>query len=507
MQTSEKLFLSSKLLKYAITLGLFTISLYSSHAQVIPLENDSVNYRIVGFEVPAMAKAKQYTVEIALGNFDKERLFKKHIAITAKDTTNQVIITLPAWGAVYTWRVKYTDAKEHEIDVTPLHHFRTLVSKYSDTSLYKTLVITKSEKYKDILILQDFAPVMYDANGELVWFIPDIPGIIGQGRSIRNLQPTNTGTFTLQNDYGAFEFDYHGKILWRAPDKGTISGDTSEHYHHDFIKLQNGHYLITGTEIIQRPVPLGADTTNFKSDNTVVRKDGIFYKKIDCPTLIEFSADSQIVWSWKSSQHIDDRDYFMKKFPSGQYNSNPHLNSFYFDEKHRLIYLSFRNYSRVVKLEYPSGKIVANYAGAGIDEYKGEVLFRAQHNVSLTTDGDIYMFDNNTDRERNVESYVRIFREDTANATLVKIWDFSCKIDSFADACGQAGGSVFMLQDRDILVSMGNAGRTFIVSHDKKILFNMVHQRKEGSGGWVNQVQYRSKCIVNLNYIKKYLFR
>jgi hypothetical protein len=200
---------------------------YSSYAQVIPTEGDSLNYRMVGFEVPEIAKAKRYVVEIAIGNIDKKRLFNKQIIITAKNTANQLIAKVPHWGTTYTWRIKYLDTQGNEIDATPLYHFSTLKCKYVDTSLYKVHVITKSEKYKDMLILQDFSPVMYDMDGEVVWFIPDIKGVIGEGRSLRNLQPTHTGTFTLQNDYGAFEFDYHGKILWQAPDKGVISGDSS----------------------------------------------------------------------------------------------------------------------------------------------------------------------------------------------------------------------------------------------------------------------------------------
>jgi hypothetical protein len=475
------------------------------HAQLLPVENDSLNYRIVGFQVPPLTKAKEYTVEIAIGNFNKERLFNKQICIVVTDSINQLVAKVPTWGASYTWRVKNYDEKGHEINTTPLHHFRTRISRYSDTSLYKTRVITKSEKYKDIFILQDFAPVMYDADGELVWFIPDIPGVIGEGRGLRNLQPTHTGTFTLQNDFGAFEFDYHGKILWRAPDKGTISGDTSEHYHHDFKKLSNGHYLITGIQHIELPVPKNADTTNFKADNTIVKRNGFFYKIIPCPTLIEFESSGNIVWSWKSSEHIEYDDFFSRKLASGTYYSNPHLNSFFFDEKRKLIYLSYRNYNRVVKLEYPSGKVLANY-GPPAYQTNGEMLFRSQHNVAVTDNSLIYMFDNNTDREKDVVSYVRIFKENQKADSLEIIWSFPCDIDTFADKCGVAGGSVLMMSDNDVLVSMGTAGRSFIVSKDKKILWNSIIYRREGSGVWIRQVQYRTKYINKINELKKFIF-
>lgn len=474
----------------------------------MPVEGDSLNFRIVGFEVPKMTGAKKYVIELAKGVYDKHKLFKKAVLATTEDSVHQLILIVPDWGTEYTWRGKCFDEEGKLLHVTDLHHFKTMTTKYADTSIYKNIVITKTEKYKDLLIIQDFVPAMYNTNGELLWFIPDTKNAIGPGYTYRNLQPTHTGTFTIQNDYLGFEFDYHGKLIWTVPDKGLVSGDTTERYHHDFQKMPNGDYMIEGLKTVYIPVPPDADTTFFLTDNTIVRKDGKMLKKIECPTLIEYDSTGKLVWYWRSDEHLEYEDFFAKRISNGIYHSNPHMNSFFIDYARNQIYLSYKIFNMISVINYPSGKIIANY-GPPKKQIRGDMIFKGQHNVGLMSGNRIYMFDNNSQRGVDtVTSYVRIFKEDQAKKTITKVWEFSCDIDTFALSCADAGGSVAILNDEDLLICTGTAGRTFIVSKDKKILWNQVSVRKEaGSGKWVSQVAYRTKYITNINYLKPFLFR
>lgn len=493
-------------LKKNILLILLGLLCVDTSAQILPVEGDSLNYRIVGFRVPEIKGTKSYIVEIAEGNFDKRKAFTNEISITAEDSIHELIAKVPHWAAAYTWRVRYLNDKRKETDATPLYHFTTLYTRFADTSKNKTLVLTKAEKYKDMLIIQDYAPVMYDMDGELVWFIPEIPNVIGEGRGLRNVQPTHTGTFTMQTESKAYEFDYHGRLVFQIPNKAVISDDSVEHFHHDFKKLQNGDYLIASTENIIRPIPKDADTSRFKNDNTIFKKQGEYYKKIESPTLLRYDTNGKVVWYWKASEHLKDEEYFAHRLDDA-FLSTPHLNSFYFLEDKNLIYLSYRNYNRVVKMEYPSGKVLANYEPPTL-QYRSDVMFWGQHNVSVTDDGLIYMFDNNTDRRTNTTSHVRIFRENIKNNTLDMIWSFSCDIDTFAEKCGVSGGSVYMLKDRDILVSTGSSGRSFIVSYDKQILWNFIAYRKDPSKEvWHKRGKYRTRCIENIDSLRKFIFK
>lgn len=487
-----------------ITLLLSCIFYNDNLAQILPQNGDTLNYRIVPFAIILEKKYKDYTLEIASGTYTDVTLFEKNILLTSHSIQSQWVEEVPEWGQDYTWRVVCTRKKKRSKITSPLYHFRTGSEIYTDTSKFRMRIIDSATYYKDMMVVLDYAPVMYDMKGKLVWYIPDIKGIIGVGRGLRDLKPTSTGTFTALNDFGAFEFDYDGKVLWQAPPQPAISDDTSAHYHHEFTKLENGNYMAAGLEYITLRVPDDADTTHYNTDFTITRKNGWFYKKIDCPYLVEYSPSGQIIWSWKLSEHFDEREFFIRRHPNGTYNSMPHLNSFHFDEKNKYIYASLRNCDRVIKIKYPEGQITAQY-GLYLDKdgkQTGEKLFHAQHCVKVTPNGDILLFDNNTIRERGVNSYIdRFAQPDDSTQNLRIVWQYSCNIDTNALSFALAGGGISLLPDNSLLVGMGTSGRCFIISPEKKILWNAIPEIKTETGIWTVLTVYRNYPILNIKDI------
>jgi len=475
-----------------------------AHARITPQNGDTLNFRLVPFIVDTAAAYKNYTLEIAAGSHTTEKDFKKNIIISTNSTNGQWVEIVPSWNSPYTWRVIYSSKNNKKKHTSPLYTFRTGNSVYTDTSKYRMRIIDTATAYKDMFIIVDFAPVMFDMKGNVVWYIPDIPGIIGPNRGLRDIKPTADGTFTVNG----IEIDYYGKVLWKAPDKGIVSGDTSEHYHHEFTKLENGHYMLAGMEQLVKEIPTYIDTTNFYTDNSVLTRNNKLYKIIDCPTLIEYDKDGRIIWSWKLSQHFDEREYFIRRQPAGILNAHPHLNSFDFDEQNNVIYASLRNCDRIIKIKYPEGIIIANY-GLYLDsngKIAGEKLFHAQHCAKLIPGGDLILFNNNTDRERNVTSYIQRFSQPAdGKGNLVKQWEFGCDIDKEAPSCGMGGGSVSLLPGGAILAGMGLAGRCFIVSPEKQILWNAIPEYKTDVNTWQLLPVYRNTFIPNKEYILKFI--
>ncbi len=46
-------------------------------------------------------------------------------------------------------------------------------------------------------------------------------------------------------------------------ESGAVSGDTEEHFHHEFTRLHNGHYMVLGNEYVQ---PLLQKNTTMPAD-------------------------------------------------------------------------------------------------------------------------------------------------------------------------------------------------------------------------------------------------
>lgn len=488
-----------------------------SSAQIIPKDYDTLNYRLVGFSVPENTEANLYQLEVydylAQDDGDIETLVVKK-----SSKSNRFIEVVPEFGRNYRWRVKYIH-KMKVVDSTEYHYFSTGYSPVVDTNKFRMKIIKPANVAEDMYIMVDYISVLYDLQGNPLWYLPDITVAKDKAIQMRDVKATHDGTFTAASGMGAYEFDYNANRLWVAPNDGKVSGDTTEYYHHEFTKLSNGHYMICGHKNVYMQLP--ADKLNEKSmSSKLVEKgdDGNYYIKAKTGTLIEYDSKGNVVWRWLSEDHFSKKYFFREsRFLSG-INTDMHLNGFEFDEKNSVIYMSYRNTNQVVKIAYPSGKILGYY-GMDIENEtseEGPSPFYGQHCIRKAADGRLYLFNNNTQKfdlgsnvtepERNT-SYVTIFEEGGTEYGGIKVdWEFSCDIDSYALAGAGAGGSVYMLDDKSVLTSMGGASRIFIVSPEKEILWNVIPESSDANGNWQSLGQYRTSYIYKKD-IEKYIFK
>lgn len=481
------------------------------NAQIKPAEDAVLNYRMIGFSVPAQKAAKTYVFEISNSPSADVAVFERGIIIKTESGTNMSVITVPQFDTKYAWRVICKDKAGKVLNRSKIYFFATGTCDYLNPERYKLDVYNRSEEHKDLLVILDHSSIMYNMAGEPVWFLPEVPGVFQRDKRTRDLKPTADGTFTVLNDFGAFEFDYDGNVLWKAPDNGKVSGDTSERYHHEFTKLSNGHYLVAGYERIYLPIPADKfDYAKIPIDETIKNEGGKLLKRIECGTIIEYDKDGNVVWSWKSSDYFKEEDFFGNIFPDGTPNTNTHLNAVFFDENRSYIYASFRDISTILKIQYPTGSVVRKY-GKPVERQRDgmeRVPFRAQHSCRISKDGLLYMFNNNTARTRDVISNISFFEEpETQGGTLKKVWEFKCDIDTFAATGSASGGSVYMLKDSTILACMGIEGRVFLAKYDKTLLWNAVPRYKNDFGIWEVLPQYRASMIESDTDITKYVFK
>lgn len=507
--------------------NLFFVTILSQQlfAQVLPADNTILNYRLAGFSITENTKAVAYLFQVAQGNLIDEKQFGQKVIVKQKSNVARAVIILPAFGASYTWRVCYLDKSGKEISKSALHHFATGIIPAVDTNLNGVFVSTKAIHHKDMLLLVDGILAIYDMDGNPVWYMPEMPDLYKRNIELRDFKPTADGTFTFLNSSGAYEVDYNGKLLWSAPNDGKVSNDNTEYYHHELTKLANKHYMVAGAEVIERAIPASPDIFFLPGDSTVIKKDdGKYYKKIVCGTLIEYDAQGNVVWSWRSSAHFDDKDYFRpKKALKLPFDSKTYLNGFEFDEQHKLIYLSFKNINRIVKVEYPSGKVISSY---------GEVVnsdlsiqpnspFYGQHScrVDMKTNN-LYLYNNNCndfeefsasnmDDRGKIISHISIYRQPAGDkGMLEKVWDFPCELSGQAGrpVVSTKGGSVSMLDDNCMLVNMGTLNHMMIINKDKKLVWDASPYITDAAGVKTAMVPYRCNYIQRKD-IDRFIFR
>ncbi len=460
-------------------------------AQVLPKDYDTLNYRLVGFSVPENRQATGYVLEVHEyfpqdeGGYNTRQLFEK------KHTNSRIIETTPAFGKDYMWRVKYLKKKKI-IDSTTYHFFSTGYLQYADTTQYRLKVLSNKMQGRFIQFV-DATKTAYDLNGNPVWYLPEIAGVIKAEDAVRDLKVTPQNTITFLQEKNAYEIDYNGQLLWKAPNDGRVSGDSIELYHHEFTRLQNGNYMVLGSKRRCRPMPEEfAERTETKGKNCY---------DILASSIIEYNPNGDIIWHWISDDHFTDEDVFESSSPF-----STHMNSFYFDEKNKTIYTSHRNINRIVKIEYPSGKVLAEYGESYTKEKKiyGDGLFYGQHSCKVNAAGDMYLFNNNLKRPKSGPepvyiSSVLIFKEPQKNTdSITKIWEYTCDIDTFSQPFAAGSGSVQELPGRLLNVCMGGSSRIFIVSSSQRLLWNAILQTIANQELWQPvENGYRSYAIEN----------
>lgn len=473
-------------------------------AQVFPSEGIALNYRIIGFSVPAQNAVKKYKIEIAAGHHTTLDSFKRKIVATEEGREAKMIAKVPEFGKEYTWRVLH-DGKPAENN---LHHFSTRASSTVDTTKIRLRVRQPAEKFKDYYVMVDRGGVMYDMNGEPVWFLPDPDGqTVGNAGDLRM---TKDGTVTFIYGYSV-EVDYNGKVLWKTPKRGTIRNDSlrGEIYHHEFYKMSNGHYMALVLQMMYCKTVTVGDSSYIisTSDDNTAGQYRYLPAKFGC--LVEYNENGDVVWNWMSMDYLFGSDFPYYNPADSNMRFDAHDNAFYFDEKNSAIYLGFKNINRIIKIDYPSGKVSQEYGEkfkSGLKQM-GKGFFCGQHNISRTADGYLCVFNNNTCSPAQPPKLVLLQEPATQGDTIRKIWEYDCSAPSTFTQNYYQGGNAIPLTEGYLFANMGSKySKMFIVGRDKKVVWMAFPERfVETDGKWMINYQYRAN-IFSRNDLEKFIW-
>ncbi len=498
--------------KLSVVLAFFII-INSLQAQTSPKEGSALNYRLIDFSFQHNKKDKDCKLEIANGNYSAEDLFKKNILKTEACEGGRIIAEVPFWGNQYTWRLKYKDSTGANAK-SELHHFSTSTTGMLDTNMFRLRIISQSTKYKDAFVLLDRTRMMYDMNGRPVWFLPESKAWEGD---LRDLKLSPFGTITFLCGDKIFEANYDGDILWKGPDNGKVSGDNSEHYHHEFTRLTNGHYMVMGDEEVgwtpelaklKGCRPLGVSSDTMKGDITTSQKSMF-------GTLIEYDEKGKIVWSWRSSCYFIKSDLMLDDSLKPGINDyiDIHSNSFYFDEKHKTIYIGFRGLSRIVKIRYPDGAVLNTYG----EIYKastpkmGNGLFLAQHSISLCHNGELCVYNNNFNPAKPFGQFPKVVlmqQPGPGKGQLKKSWEYECTVPEGGQRNFTTGGDVEELSDSSLFVCMGGSySKISIINRARETLWSALPETYiESLNRWGANQTYRAHLIENRKDLEKLIW-
>ena len=484
-----------------LVLFYFSFLPHLSWSQLFPTDSAIVNYRIIGFTFPATAKADNYKVEICSGDYTGKD-FDQHISNTLKSKSNRIIGKVPAFNQAYSWRViAYQNSKE--LVSCKVHHFSTGTTSFIDTTANRMSVLHKADIFKDGYVFADATRALYNMNGEPVWYLPHIEGVKSDSATVRDLKLSCKGTITLMLEGDVYEIDYNGKVLWRGPNGRKIKTDTLQGYHHEITRLANGHYLTLGFDPIpKRPVPINRDSIMRirQADTSKNKIARIQLRKPRYGVLMEYDDKENLVWKWEAAKYFGSID--LSAYPESAQN-DVHENSFYFDEQNSIIYLSFRNLSQILKISYPSGKVLSTYSGTlPSPGDNASNLFCGQHAIRHSEHGYLYMFDNGCN-PTEAPKVIRCKEPAKDSAQLSETWEFPCPVathdvhTSRTKQPATSGGNAIELPDQSMFIStcIPNSN-IYIVSMTKQILWEAAIEKLNlASHTWQYVPLYRASII------------
>ncbi len=510
---------------YRITGLVFALALILGQkqlqAQVFPKENSVLTYRIIGFSFAAVPNCASYVIEIANGNLSGEMLFKKNIIISERSDANRHIAEVPAFGQDYTWRVSAIHSNG-KTTASPMHHFSTGYCELADTTCTRFRLTANSGRYDGAYVFLDQSKVMYDMKGLPVWYLPNIDDVANERAMPRDMKVTSRQTITFLASGMPYEISYDGKVWWKSNLEDSNANGKQGYFHHEFTRLTNGHYMGMGMEPAELhlknmqagQLPPGM-ASNVQGDNLPPLPPSL---KFMSGKLLEYDEKGNEVWSWMSSSYFENEgsDFYYNKLPDGTVNTDVHDNSFYFDEKKSVIYVSYKNINRIVKIKYPEGKVLAAYGPRfrpGLQP-ENSGLFCGQHCVKRSEEGYLYLYNNNSCNAVRFPRVVILKESELSNDSLELVWEYECNNAGIAQDENRSGrsvtgGSAEELQDGSILVCMGTpCSKVFIVSRDKKELWsgfsevwnNNLHK-------WQMQALYRASIIRDRNELSKLIWK
>ena len=476
-----------------ITLALITLSLLFSlpscthKAQVVPKgilpeENDSLCWRLIGFSFPAAAEGSAtYKIEIAKGAYTDEESFEKNIIYTTSTSENKVIGEVPDFGCQYTWRTTSRDRSSDKEITGPLCHFSVKTSPDVDSTTLWFNVVKPNAQYKDDYIFLDYTKVLYDMNGKPVWFIPGSEQPQYRSSTPGDMKITTDSTITFITDGVGYEMTYDGLVLWRLPVK------KNRYFHHEFMRLPNGHYMgLTYKDINGDIPPLRKDTVI-----TDAYDSSGYYRSRLYTNLEEYDRQGNMVWSWDGMQYNNRSDMRLRKWGDvPEMDHDLHPNAFFFDTKNNVIYLSLRNINRIIKIKYPEGKVLNTYGNVyhpgswNMDNG----LFSGQHSLGVSHDGYLYMYNNNIAAKWHIPTLAMFAEPAPGGTELKKVWEyqFPANVDSAVAAklFFLQGGSAHELADGSFFVMMGRqCPKMWIINRDKQVVWSAVPEKFDSARG------------------------
>jgi hypothetical protein len=460
--------------------GFLLLLLWASHAKaaIQPADGAILNYTQVMFEFDEQEGADAYTLHLyRTGGITRQNIMGNSLACLVNEGL--------FFGESYNWF--YTASRNgKQVFKSNVFSFSIAADFLVEGSKFRYNILQQQRgAYQDNLIFIDYLGVAIDRTGRPVWYMPWDSSRYFKAPEYRNLQITNTGTFTFLKGDKCVEKDRQGNTVWAAPDDGSISGNATEQYHHDFEKLSDGSYMACSYQYADMPCLFDSAASCHVRYNTV----------------IHYNNNGKVLWHWNEKDHVRNEALFALSGPGVTDVAGTHMNGFSFDVKNKTAVFSFRNNNTLLWINTVTGKVLHRLRGD--DSTHTSIQFTGQHSPVLLANGDLLVYNNNNvaGAKGSDSKFPKILllSAPAAGKPVIKKWEYECKMNEYPGGWAGKEGYAAMLPNGNVLVCVGGANKVFEVTRSKKIVWEMNGSRfSSEKNSWLPFSNYRSHFASSL---------
>ncbi len=450
----------------SLYLILFFILSSFVNAQFYPINNSELNYTQVLFQFKEVKEAHYYKLRVVEYDSTYSKAINNRVVT---DSNTVVILKQLNLGSYYKWFVEAFDKQSVQLNKSSELKFSIYKNDFNDTTMYRVnQFVNKTSKYKDGIIWLDKYFCALDRSGNVVWQFPKKGTNEFGPIKMVDLHMCNNGNIVFSNDTAMYYFTKDLKLIWKKHVSDIRKTIDIENIHHVFNRLPNGNF-----------VTIAARTEKFKLDKT---KSEVF--TYDGAVILEFDSVGKLIWHWDFREHFDTtliKDYLkIHGVKNLKLSVMLHSNAVSYDSTYKHIYFGLRDFSRVIKIDKASKKIIAEY-GEKLSPNDTKVfetkLFSRQHDVKPIGNNQIMVFSNGEDSEKGKSYVLKLQLPTKKNEQVKKLWELDLDVDTIPGKANRYG-SAQILPNKNILICGGTNGRILEVTQNKEPVWDLYLRAK-----------------------------
>ena len=435
----------------------------------IPAQNQTLNYTQIFFKWPQINNSYSY------------QLYFNGQQSGYETTKNSLIVSEFDWNTSYSWNVCGLTATGSIIDCYDEINFNITDLPVDYPANVNILEFNESE-YSPGVTLLDYESlgfsVVLNQNGNAIW-IADNSNF--NASKIWSTQFLSNGNIVGFGPGVGYELNLDSDIVFQTDEEFGI--------HHQFYKTKNNSYFFMEGEIQYHPCPEECepeypDIIPWQGDK-----------------FIEIDESGNVLWEWSSFDYLSLNEYnpyWVERYMiQWDFGGNPdfdwtHSNSVYFDEETGIVYVSIRNLSRIVAIDYSTKDILWQVGNSDFMDnifFEDDFDFSHQHSAQITENKNLLFFDNGRFNNPELSRCVEIeFDESNQNATLA--WEYVLPEAMLTLSRGECD----RLPNGNTLISVGRTGNVLEINNEDEIVWHLNVTNNLG----VETTIYRSERIANL---------